>query len=149
MGYTPLNVIIAATSTNTQSTQSTLINDTGSTIFALTPIRVNGNGTMETIDVSIDSSALSVVGITTTSVSDGVAGIVLTQGRILDITTSFAVGDYVYVSTTGTLTNVLPSDGVNSFTIGDFIIRIGVVAKNELDSNKKDLFVNISVAGQL
>ena len=149
MSYTPMSVIIAAVGSNTQSTQSTLVNDTGSAIPALTPIRVNGDGEMQTIDVSTDISALSVVGVTLASVSNGVAGIIITQGRILDVTTTFAPGDYVYISKTGALTNVLPSDGVAGFGVGDFIVRIGVVAKNEANASKKDLFVNISVAGQL
>lgn len=149
MGYTPLSVIVAAVSANTQSTQSTLMNNTGITLPALTPVRVNGDGEMETIDVSVDTSALSVVGVTSEDVSNGVSGIIVTHGRVLDITTSFAVGDYVYVSSTGDMTNILPEVGSDGFVASDFIIRLGVVAKNETDSNKKDLFVGISIVGQL
>lgn len=149
MGYTPITYIIDQANANTQSTQSTMVNGSGSTLGALTPVRVDTNGEMQLIDVALDTSALSVVGITGESISDNVSGLLITQGRILDITTSFAVGDYVYVSKIGALTNILPEAGSNGFVAGDYIIRIGVVAKNELDSNKKDMFVGVSIVGQL
>lgn len=149
MSYTPLNAIISAVSLNMTSTQTSLVNNSGSAIAALTPVRVNATGNMELIDVSDESSALTVVGITTQSVSNNVSGTIVTQGRIADISTAFAVGDYVYVSKTGDLTNILPEAGSNGFIVGDYIIRIGVVAKNEADSNKKDMFIGMSIIGQL
>lgn len=149
MSYRPYSTIIQQAAASSSATSSTLINSSGSTIAALTPVRVDNNGDMKTIDVSVDTSALSVVGLTVATTLDATPGQVITQGRLTDVTIGFAVGDYVYVSKSGTLTNVLPTNGANGFVDGDFIIRIGVVAKNELDSNKKDLFVNISVAGQM
>lgn len=149
MTFRPFSVIIQQASSSSTGTSSNIINSSGSTIGALTPIRIDSNGSIQVIDVSLDSSALSIVGVTVASVANLGSVSVITQGKMADVTTSFAVGDYVYVSKTGTLTNALPSDGVNGFVTGDFIIRVGVIAKNEDDSNKKDLFVNISVAGQL
>jgi hypothetical protein len=149
MSYMPLSLIISAVTASTQATQSDMVNSTGSTIDALTPVRVDSNGSMSLIDVALDASALSIVGITKASVLDTETGVIVTQGKIEDITTAFAVGDYVYVSKTGSLTNVLPEAGTNDFVAGDYIIRIGVVAKNTADANKKDLFVGISIVGQL
>jgi len=149
MGYTPLSVIIAASASSIQSTQTTLSNTSGSSIAALTPVRVDSNGKIQLIDVSTEISALSVVGITQASIANNSSGNVITQGRILDVTTSFTAGDYIYVSKTGTLTNVLPTNGLNGFVDGDFIVRIGVVAKNEIDINKKDLFISLSITGQM
>lgn len=149
MTYRPFNIIIQQAAASSSATSSALINSSGSTIAALTPIRVDNNGDMRMIDVSLETSALSVAGLTIATTPHMSTGEVITQGRLTDITIGFAVGDYVYVSKSGTLTNVLPTNGANGFVDGDFIIRIGVVAKNELDSNKKDLFVNISVAGQM
>ena len=149
MTFRPFNVIIQQAAGSSNATKTTLVNATGSSIAAITPVRVNSNGEMQTIDVSVDTSALSVVGLTIAVVPNATAGEVITQGRLLDVTTAFSVGDYVYVSKTGILTNVLPTNGSNGFVDGDFIIRIGVVAKNELDSNKKDLFISLSVAGQM
>jgi hypothetical protein len=149
MGYTPLSVIIAASAGSIQSTQTTLSNTSGSSIAALTPVRIDSNGKIQLIDVSTEISALSVVGVTQTPIANNSSGNVITQGRILDVTTSFTAGDYIYVSKTGTLTNVLPTNGLNGFVDGDFIIRIGVVAKNEIDINKKDLFISLSITGQM
>lgn len=149
MSYMPLQYIISQVSASTQSTNTTMINGSGSTLAALTPVRVDANGRMQLIDVSLDSSALCIVGITGQSISNNASGLLVTQGRQLDITTSFAAGDYVYVSKTGTLTNVLPEAGSNGFVTGDYIIRVGVIARNETDSNKKDIFVGVSIVGQL
>lgn len=149
MTYRPFNVLIQQASTATYATSTSIVNASGSTISALTPVRVNSLGQMQTIDVAVDTSALSIVGLTGADVINGASGSVITQGRLLDVTTSFAVGDYAYVSKTGTLTNVLPTIGVNGFLAGDFVIRVGVIAKNELDGNKKDIFVGISIVGQL
>jgi hypothetical protein len=149
MSYTPMSVIISSVSASTQATQSEMINGTGSIVDALTPVRVDSDGEMQLIDVSLDSSALCIVGITKNDVDDLESGTIITQGRIKDVDIAFAVGDYVYVSKSGTLTNVLPEVGVGGFLVGDYIIRIGVIAKNVADSNDKDLFVGISIVGQL
>ena len=57
--------------------------------------------------------------------------------------------DVLYVSKTGGVTNVKPSIGVDGFTAGDVIIRLGVVSKNRDNPSNKDLIVNVAIIGVL
>ena len=149
MSYIPFNTIKTLIESSGVATQSTVVNGSGETIPALTPVSVNYMGTLQGIDVSDETSALTVIGVTIASIPNGQSGVVVTQGRIVDVALSFNVGDYIYVSKTGELMNYLPETGEGGFSVGDYIIRIGVIAKNESNPAKKDMFVGISIIGQL
>lgn len=125
-----------------------LKNISGTTIVKLTPVRSDSFGNMALIDVS-NESALSIVGVTTSDTLDTIFGDVSSSGQLLNVSTVTNFGDIIYVAKDGTLTNVKPSEGVAGFVVGDFIIRIGVVAKNEINPVFKDIFLNITIVGQI
>jgi len=131
------------------SVGNSLPNNTGSAIAKLTPVRSDASGDMDTIDVSIENEALAIMGITAEEIVNSESGRVITSGRIKDITTTASNGDIMYISKTGSLTNVKPSLGVGGFVSDDFVIFTGTVTKNQEDPLKKDLIVNITIIGQL
>lgn len=149
MTYRPFTVIISQATSSSTTNKSTLKNNSGLTINALAPVRIDVNGDIDTIDVSVESEALTAIGITESSILNGSSGPVVTTGKIENIVTSFGFGDYIYVSKTGELTNVGPSEGIGGFVAGDFIIRVGVIAKNQSNPLNKDLLVNFNIVGQI
>lgn len=126
-----------------------LLNDTGSTLAKFTPVRVDTNGDLGLVDVAIESSILSVIGLVAEDIDDATVGDAITLGCIKDIALSAAFGDVLYISKTGGLTNVKPSIGVDGFQAGDFVIKIGIVSKNQTNPSNKDVVVAPQVIGQL
>lgn len=124
-------------------------NNTGVTIPKGTPVRMNSSGELDFVDVSIESQALSVAGVVSADVPNATSGPIITSGKVADITTSAAFGDLMFIDKTGNLTNIKPSMGVNGFTTGDFVISIGVVAKNLDNPSLKDLILMVNIVGQL
>jgi len=99
--YRPFTDIINAAASSSTGIKSLLVNNSGSTIPALTPVRLNSTGQLETIDVSNDTSVLSIVGLTEAAILDWTQGAVMTQGKLSNITTGFNFGDYIYISKAG------------------------------------------------
>jgi Avian adenovirus fibre, N-terminal len=126
-----------------------LENNSGSTIPAFTPVRADSNGDMDVIDVSVEIESLAIVGITKTSVPDAAIGSMVTSGKLENVTGSFTFGNVLYVSKTGGLTATPPSIGVDGFLAGDWIIKLGVVTKNQSNPLDMDLICQIQVIGQL
>lgn len=124
-------------------------NNSGSTINKGTPVKVKTTGGVDFINVSVEADAFGVAGVASTNATNGTSLGVVKDGRIENITTSFAVGDTVYIAKTGFLTNIKPSVGVDSFVAGDFVVRIGVIAKNEVNQALKDLILDVTLVGQL
>lgn len=133
---------------NAVITGNTVLNSTGSTLDQLTPVRIDSSGVVATIDVSSET-ATAISGVMAETVSTGTSGLKAFTGMIENISTSFSHGDVVYVSKTGNLTNQKPSIGVDSFVEGDYVIRIGVIGKNESNPSNYDLHLSINVVGQL
>lgn len=133
---------------SSSSIEIELANNSGSTIAAFTPVLINSSGDMAPINVSMESS-IAAVGLTTGSVAHGATGSVIVNGRILNVTTSAAFGDVLYISKTGGLTNTKPSIGVDGFAPLDFAIRVGVVGKNASNPANKDVIISVYVVGQL
>lgn len=133
---------------NSKTIGDEAVNLTGSLRSRLTPVTINSLGDISVIDISSDSS-LAVIGVLSEDIDNLSSGSFVNAGIIEDITTSFDFGDVCYVSKAGILTNVKPNAGENGYISGDYLIRIGVIKKNKIDSLKKDLFVNISVVGRL
>lgn len=134
-----------------ESQQITLTNTSGSSIAALKPVRVDLNGDMNTIDVSTESNVKGVVGIATATVANGSSGGIVTSGRLLNIGGSFSFGDILYIDKNGNLSNIVPDIGVGSppFAGGDWVIKIGVVSKNQTVPTDKDLILQVQIMGQL
>lgn len=135
---------------NISSIQTSETNSSGSTIDKLTPVRIDSFGNMATINVSTESEALSIAGLLDADAADGASANIATSGRIMNVTVAGAgFGDTLYVSKTGGITNVKPDIGVGSFVAGDFVIRVGMVAKNAENPSNKDVIVMIQIVGQL
>ena len=124
-------------------------NSTGSLITKGTPLRINTSGTLDFINVSVESEAVAVSGIATNDITSGQKGTITSGGKIEDITTTASLGDLLYVSKTGGLTSVRPEIGAGGFLSGDFVIMAGVVAKNETNPVKKDIIVSMDIQGRL
>lgn len=136
-------------SLTTSGVQDSRQNNTGGTILKGTPLTINSNGELDGINLSSEVSALSIVGVADGTIIDGAFGNYIASGKLVDITTSANLGDVLYVDKSGTLSNVKPSIGVGGFIVGDFVISVGVVAKNIDNASLKDLILNIQVIGQL
>lgn len=143
MTYRPFNTI------QSSGVQDSRPNNTGGTIAKATPVTINASGELDGVDVSIESSALSVVGVAEGNILNGSSGNFVSSGKLTNITTSASLGDVLYIDQSGGLTNVKPSIGVGGFSSGDFVISVGVVAKNIDNASLKDLILNIQVIGQL
>ena len=149
MTYDPRLFGFSSTSIPASKLSSVINNSTGITIPKYTPVRIDTSGNMALVDVSIEATALAIVGITTEDVLNGVTGNVSLNGQFLNIVMTASFGDIIYVAKDGSLTNIKPSDGVSGFVVGDFVIRIGVITKNEANPLLKDIFLNIGIVGQI
>lgn len=114
-----------------------------------TPVRINNSGELAFVNVSTESEATNIAGITNEEILSGNSGNFVSSGKITNITTTANFGDVMYIDKFGGLTNVAPVAGQNSFVEGDFVITAGVVAKNIDNALNKDLIINIDIVGQL
>jgi hypothetical protein len=127
----------------------TMTNETGGPLPAFMPIRSTSGGTMGEIDVSVEAQAIAIVGLTTVAVANNTDGAIVSSGRVYNITGAWNFGDVLYVSKLAGLTNIKPSIGVNGFVAGDFVIKVGVIVRNETVLTNKDLIMMIQVVGEL
>jgi hypothetical protein len=133
------------TSGSNNSTRDPLTNNTGSTILKTTPVGVDINGEAALIDVAIDSTVDKLVGLYAADCLDGATEDVVTNGLLTDVGNIGAVGDRIFLSKAGGLTNSPPEEGVNGFVSGDAVVKIGVLKKNRSNPTLKDLEVDIDV----
>lgn len=143
MTYRPYSALTATGISDTRP------NNSGITISKGIPVRINSSGELDFINVSVESQALSVAGVASENIPNTQSGTFLTTGKVSDITTTASFGDLLYIDKTGSLTNIKPSIGVNSFVSGDFVVSVGVVAKNSSNPLLKDLVIMIDIIGQL
>jgi len=143
MTYRPYSTLTASGISDTRPNNSGVTMDKG------TPVRINTSGEIDFINVSVEDEVANVSGVTSESILNTTSGNFITTGKVTNITTTAVFGDVVYISKTGTLTNVKPSIGVAGFVSGDFIVSVGVIAKNASNPSNKDLVVIIDVVGQL
>lgn len=132
-----------------EQTKTTAINNSGSAIANGTPVGIDSLGGLQLINVSNEASVKAFVGVVSASISNGASGDIITSGRMENVTTSFAIGDVVYISKTGGITNQAPESGVNSFVSGDFAIKLGIIMKNRTNPLNKDFLVSPLNLGQL
>lgn len=131
-----------------QSTVYPIINSTGGTLTKGTPVQAGSAG-MSMIDVSVEAQATATIGVLTADTANGAVGNVIQNGTIFNITSSASPGDVLYIAIDGSLTNISPQIGSNGFVAGDFIVKVGVVAKNQLNPSLLDLIVCFEVVGEL
>jgi hypothetical protein len=126
-----------------------MLNDSGDSLNALTPVRVTSSGSMDSVDVAIEAEALALVGVLKATTANAASGSVVLSGILPNISTSIDIGKDVYLSKTGTITDSKPDIGVDGFEDADFVIKLGTVMQNNDNPSNKDLHVNIQVVGQL
>lgn len=134
---------------SSRQTKSGYQNGTGSTLAQGTPVATDATGQLINVDPANESTVLSIVGLAAADIPSAASGEVVDAGRLEKITTSFAIGDAIYVGKTGNLINTKPSLGSYGFVSGDFVIFVGVIVKNEFDVSAKDIKLMLSVIGQL
>lgn len=148
MTYSP-NFRGDAAKVGSRSLSSGYQNGAGMTLPALTPVAINLSGQLVTVDMADPDSVNRIVGLLDAALPSGSIGNVINGGRIEDITTSFSIGDAVYMNKLGGLTATKPTPGTENFNSGDYCIFVGVIVKNQFDNSKKDLNLFIQVVGQL
>lgn len=149
---TPLRVAQAITAqvgnTGASYTES-LLNTSGQTLNALTPVKQNTSSHISKIDVSIESDVMNIIGLLTVTTVNNTAGAVLLNGFLQNISTGFNVADVLYVDTNGNLTNIVPNIGSNGFSRGDFVVKMGRILQNINNPSNQDFKLEMSVIGQL
>lgn len=125
------------------------LNSTGSSIAALTPVKQNGSGLMASVDPSSETDIQNYLGVLTQTTANGNSGAVAFSGLIKNVSTSFVLGDILYLSKTGGLTATAPEIGSNSFLAGDFVLKVGKITKNSTNGAQKDFKVEVELRGQL
>jgi hypothetical protein len=89
-------------------------NNSGATIAKGDPVYVTGFSTKTTVAKSIATNLATfpVMGLATTAITNGSDGVVIVYGIFSDVnTSSFTVGNRLYVGTTGGLTATQPAGG--------------------------------------
>lgn len=125
------------------------VNSSGSSLNRTDPVRVDVDGLLQKVDVSVEAQVLSCLGLAKNSVGNLASVGILTQGRLEDVTISGTFGDQMFISKTGGLTHIKPNIGVNGFVAGDFVVSVGIAVKNQTNPLLTDLIVNIRLVGQL
>jgi hypothetical protein len=124
-------------------------NNSGSTLTKGTPLCQKSSGYVDFINVSLEADVFAFIGIAGANISNATRGPVTTNGRVENVTVTGTFGDAIYVSKTGGLTNVKPDIGVGGFLAGDFVLRVGTIAKNETNPALKDIVLEVRLIGQL
>lgn len=149
MSYSPYFLNSQALGSS-RSTASNFVNASGFTMVKGTPVAINSNGQIINIDVSNESLVLSFIGLTNVNLPSAATGGVQDNGRLEDVIyPSFNVGDPLWVSKSGGLTNIKPQIGVDGFLDGDWVIFVGVFIKNEFNTSLRDIKLAIEIVGQL
>jgi len=134
---------------SSRSISTNYTNATGATLPMASVVSANASGQIILIDLTSDISVGRFLGLTSVLMPAAASGGVINAGRVENVTTSFAIGDALYVNYDGTLTNLKPDYGVGSFAAGYYVIFVGVVVKNEFNSSLKDIQLMPQVIGQL
>jgi hypothetical protein len=147
MSYFPPSQLASLVSANLQSQ---LLNNTGSTIAALTPVSVNSSGTLSLVDVTNLNSSIDTIGIAIASIPNASYGPVVNSGKITSVVSlGFNNGNELYIGSNGLLTNIAPTVGSNGFVSGDFCIKVGIIAQNQNNPFDQDLYLSIELVVQL
>ncbi len=131
------------------SIEYSLSNSSGNPIVELTPVTTNAVGGIKPVNVSSETDALNVVGVTKESILNNTEGSVVAVGRILNVSLPFPLNSTIWIAKDGSLTNQTPEEGLNGFVALDFVIRVGKIVKNQTNPLNKDFIVNMELIGQL
>ena len=100
---------------------------------------INNSGFLVPLDVSNQASWQNFVGYANVRIPASAQGPIIANGRLQNITTSYAIGTALYIDTNGNPTNIIPSVGVNGFVSGDMVIFMGVLVPNEANPSEIDI----------
>jgi hypothetical protein len=150
MSYRPYAAIIAEANAGSGAVRYTLTNGSGSPIGQYVPVSVNSNGEFKACSPSNESDSIRFVGLTEASSLNTQDADVMGIGRLVNINSlGFDLGDLIYVSKSGGLTNEPPEIDENGFEAGDFVLYVGKIVKNQTNPSEKDLLVSAKLIGQL
>lgn len=125
------------------------VNASGISLNKTDPVRIDASGQLQKIDCSVEAEVLACLGVARASAANGNSTGIVTGGRLEDVTVPGSLGDRLFLSKTGGLTNVTPAIGVGGFVAGDFVVLIGISVKNATNPSLTDLMVTLSVIAQL
>ena len=148
MSYTP-NTVGSQFYGSARSLATGYINGMGTTLTQSTPVCVNTSGQMISVDVTSDAAIAGLIGLVQQDTPSTALGLVTDNGRLENITTSFSIGDPVYINFDGTLTNVRPDLTVSGWAVGMYMVFIGVIVMNQFNPALKDIKIYLDVLGQL
>ena len=130
------------------SSEAVITKYTNASVSAAIPqaqaVSSNGSGLLVPLDVSSLASVNNMVGYALSRIPASASGSIISNGRLLNFTTSFAIGTPLWVDTNGNPTNIAPSIGVNGFSSGDYVIFCGVVVANAVSGADIALFTQIT-----
>jgi len=108
--------------------QIPVINKSGSSISAGTPVYANGYDGKTTIAKALPTTTSPILGLTKTSIANDAEGIVVVAGVMEDINTSgFSNGDVLYVGETGGLTATQPAGGSGAVGVVAHAASAGII----------------------
>ena len=108
--------------------QIQVINTSGESLAAGTPVYANGYTTKTTINKALPSTTDPILGLLKQPLASGSEGIVVVAGVMDNInTSSFSNGDVLYVGEFGGLTNVRPSSGSGAVGIVAHAAASGII----------------------
>ena len=149
------NISTAVGNTTPKALSSTVDNQSFFTVTKGQPVRMDGSGEMQAIDITNDT-ALRLFGIATEEILNTGTGEIATHGRVEDVVITAILGDILYVKSDGTLIGSSeftsgdePTIGEDGYLVGDHVLKVGIVAKNVANGAKKDIIVHIQTMGQL
>lgn len=125
------------------------LNGSGVSIPKGTPVRVKSDGNIDFVNVSVEAEVLAIIGCMNDVTANNISGGVVSSGSVENIGGSFNVSESIWLSKSGSLTNIRPEVGVGGFVSGDFVVRVGTIAKNNTFPLQKDLVLELTLVGQL
>jgi hypothetical protein len=137
---------------SSSSTATGYQNGTGATTLIGTPVAQGTGANFILLDVTNETSVEAYIGLATAAIPASTTGQIASDGRVQNIDASFGltVGDPVYAGLTpGSLTNTKPDLTVSGWTVGMFVIFIGVVVQNQFNPSNQDIQIFKQIVGQL
>lgn len=130
------------------SSESVITKYTNASVSAAIPqaqaVSTNGSGQLVPLNISSLASVNNMVGYALSRIPASASGSIISNGRLLNFTTSYSIGTPLWIDTNGNPTNIVPQIGVNGFVSGDYVIFLGVVVANAISGTDIALFTQIT-----
>jgi hypothetical protein len=152
MGYNPL-AQGAVFQGSSRQTQTLYQNGTVNPMPIGTLVSQGSGANVLLLDVTNEASVENFVGIVAQTTPSSASGLVVSDGRIENIPLSlgFSVGTPLWadVNSPGGLTLTKPDLTQPGWSVGDFVIFIGVVVQNQFNPSNQDIQLLRQIIGQL